>query len=199
VKFVRSALLACAAATLPLMPVTAEANSYTHTDATGDMLAFAGESETGTPAPDQANMDIATSTVKHKARVVIMQMTYRDLAAVSQDAMAGHYFAIKTPTMRRVVVLFTGSVFGNGGKAKLTKPDGKTVACKVRHTIDYTAHTIVVKVPRSCLGKPRWVKVGMAGFTSHGEGDSSIAYVDDALTNGTIGARGPSYTPKIRR
>jgi hypothetical protein len=73
------------------------------------------------------------------------------------------------------------------------------VACKVKHTIDYTAHTVVVKVPRSCLGKPRWVRVGMAGFTGNGTGDSSLVYVDDALTNGTIAQRGPQYSPKVRR
>lgn len=197
-KLVRAAALLCAAA-LPLMPVAAQAKTYSHVDPAGDMLAFSETSpDAGTPAPDQANADVVASVVKHRARSVLMQMTYRDLVA-SQDDIVGHYFAIKTPTMKREVVIFTGSIFGNTGKAQLTKPNGKKVSCRVKHTIDYTQHTATVRVPRKCLGNPRWVKVGMGAFSAQAGSTSGASYVDDALTDGSVASRGPVYTPKIRR
>ena len=82
------------------------------------------------------------------------------------------------------------------GMAELTKVSGKKVTCKgLRHSIDYDRATVVASIPRSCLGNPKWVKVGVqSGSTS----DFNTFYLDDALTNGTVGLN-PKVGPKVKR
>lgn len=200
-RFLRLVILVTTVAMVMLVPTAAQAKSYSHVDPTGDVVSFVGQSETPTPAPDRASGDIVGSSVKHKAKKVIVRVQYRDL--VAGDDVTLHIFEFKTSAMRREVMFFAGSVFGSGGsKAKLTKPDGTKVPCKVARRIDYSLHTVTVKVPRSCLDRPKWVQVGMgtAVVTSFGGAPAdTTTFVDDAMTNGTIAGRGPRLGPKVFR
>jgi hypothetical protein len=194
VKLVRSALLVAVALALPLVPSAAEANRYTHVDATGDVVQSTNGSGF-TPASDRVVGDIAYTTITHKRRNVLMRIQYRDL--VPDTEINGHLFTIKTPSMRRDVTL-VATKGAYGGRAFMSKPSGKKVTCHVKRTIDYTINRATVKVPRSCLGNPRWVKVGMAGVFLTGLGSSDVQYIDDAQTAGTLGT-GPKLSPKVKR
>jgi hypothetical protein len=68
----------------------------------------------------------------------------------------------------------------------------KRVHCGVRHTIDYLANTVVIKVPRSCLGKPRWVQVSDEAISR----TDSLIYVDQGGAGSTEEL---VYGPRIRR
>jgi hypothetical protein len=195
--FVRSAILLTAAALVPLMPTAAHADRYTHIDAIGDVLSgpATSTSNPSTPESERANGDITASKVIHKARKVIMRMKYRDIAW--NDEVNAHLFVVRTSKMKRYVQLVAGDGF-RGGKVVVTKPNGKRVKCRVKRNVDYTVNTATVKVPRSCLGYPRWVKVGMASVFYTGFKAADTLYVDDARTNGTLGS-GPALSPKVRR
>ncbi len=79
------------------------------------------------------------------------------------------------------------------------------------HHIDYTANTVTMSVPRSCLGRPGWIKAGAASVRLAGMGDvvdGSNAdqapdpavieqYVDDAHA-GKLGDN-IKYSPRLRR
>jgi hypothetical protein len=195
VRFVRSAILVAAAAAVPLIPSAAQADTYRHSDVAGDVVSFTGASETPTPAPDRANGDVIASTVKHTRTKVIAQMTYRDLA--NADGFNGHFFRIKSNKMRRDVTVVTAS--GIKPQVVVTKPNGKKATCNVKRSVDYSLHTVTVTVPRSCLGNPRWVKVGMASVFMTGVGNDDTQYVDDALLSGGVPSTGPTYSPKVFR
>jgi len=79
VRLIRSALVLATAVAVPLIPTAAQADKYTHADATGDVYSTVGEAGTYTAAPDRVEGDIVSSTVRHKNRAVLMQMAYRDL------------------------------------------------------------------------------------------------------------------------
>jgi len=193
-KFVRTAVV-LAAAGLVLAPAAAQANTYNHADAASDVVSFTGGSTTATPQPDRSNGDVVASTVKHNRTAVVARMTYRDLANV--DGFNGHLFAFKTSKMRREVTVVSAA--GVPSQVVMTKPNGKKVSCRVKRSLDYTAHTVTVRVPRSCLGHPRWVKVGMASLFMTGLKATDTQYADDALFGGGVHANSLTYSPRVFR
>jgi hypothetical protein len=78
----------------------------------------------------------------------------------------------------------------------MTNSKDKKVSCHVTRKVDYTANTATVWVPRSCLGRPRWVKVGMA-VASSASPEFSPAHVDDARANGDFAD--PTWSPRVYR
>jgi hypothetical protein len=195
VKIVRSVAVVSAAAAMALVPVAAQANTYRHGDAAGDVVS--GTSATSpAPQPDRANGDIVSSTIKHQRSKVIMRMTFRDLA--NTEAFNSYVFSIRSNRLDRDVVVVSAS--GIPAQVVVTKPGSKkSLKCKVKRRVDSALHTVTVKVPRSCLGNPSWVKVAMVSDFLTGFANSDTQFVDDALVSGGIHSSGPEYSPKIHR
>jgi hypothetical protein len=189
VKLVRSAVLVATVAATVLAPTAADAKAHSSTDTAGDVTVVTMPGGATTPAPDRAEGDIVATQVQHKARTVVLTMRFQELTA-GQTAL--HWYGIKTGKMTRIVLMQSDASHPNG-VARLFKPDNKAVRCRIGHTIDYTANTATVKVPRSCLGKPRWVKVAMQEASPAGQ---SQIYVDDSISNGGFL---PVYGPRVRR
>lgn len=189
-KFVRSALVVAAAALLPLVPSAAHADSYTQVDAVGDVQSSPLSGDvTFTPVPDRTEGDVAYTKVGHRARVIRVKIAFRDLTHAGPN---GQFIRIKSNRLNREVDLLAYPGAWRG-KATTSKFSGKKVRCNVRHTIDYVAHKVVVNVPRSCLGNPRWVRVAIGSATY----DDTMFYADDARAKSL-----PDYwvySPKIRR
>jgi hypothetical protein len=194
VKLSRAIITVAVAAVVPLLPAAAYADRYTHADPAGDVASTVGQSDTYTPAPERVEGDVISSTVKHGARTVVMTLVYRDLSDSAE--VDGHVYFVHTSKMNRVVRLYANST-NPGGKAVLTKANGKKVSCHVRRHIDYNLNTAKVIVPRSCLGQPRWVKVGMGSVMFSAAGASGPVWIDDALSTGTNGRA--VYGPKVFR
>jgi hypothetical protein len=190
VKFIRSALVLTAATLIPLMPTAAHADRLVQNDAVGDVVSVSGES--ATPLPDRTEGDIAYSKIRHRDRRVILTMRYRELST-GQDML--HYFAIRTSKMTRYVYL-SASTGHWGGVVQMRNAHDKKVRCHVTKKIDYTANTAMVSVPRSCLGKPRWVKVAMAQ-ASYDASSATTFMIDDARANGNFTR--PTWSPRVYR
>jgi hypothetical protein len=193
-KLLRSAIVVTAAVAVPLLPTAAHADRYTYADPAADVVSFPvsdGDSPTTTPAPDRAQGDVVASIVVHRRRNVLMRMQYRELDA--GGVAAAHLFAIRTPTMTRLVTVFAGPGIW-AGKPVMENSHGKKVRCHITRKLDYAANTATVIVPRSCLGNPRWVRGGMAGLTFDA---ADIAFADDARANGFVGTG--TYGPRVHR
>ena len=191
-KLVRSALVVAAAMTVPLVPTAAHADKYVASDALHDVAKLDGT--TATLQPDRTEGDIVRSSVRHRAKRVILTMRFSELSAVGLGDL--HLFAIRSDKLNRLIVVDTGPDHW-GGKVFVEKPNGKKVkGCSVRRTIDYAGNTATVSVPRSCLGKPRWVKVAMQHGTFVTQDD---LYVDDARATGLDAAASFHYGPRVYR
>lgn len=188
-KLIRSAVLGVTVAAAVLAPTAAQAKSDTSTDTPNDVVLVTMPGGSATPAPARREGDILGTTVQHKARAVVLTMRLQELTP-GQTAL--HWFGIKTGKMTRVVIMQSDAGHP-GGRARLFKLNGKTVRCRVPHVVDYTANTVTVKVSRSCLGKPRWVKVAMQEATP--VSDNQV-YVDDSHSNGGFL---PVYGKRVRR
>lgn len=189
-KLVRSALVVAAAMTVPLAPTAAHADKYVRADASGDVVSFTKSADT--PAPAQVNGDVVRSTVRHKAKRVVLTMRFNDLDGSGYTVFA---YSVRTSKMTRDVALVTFPGH-HAGKVVMTTPKGKKVRCRLARSIDYTANTATVSIPRSCVGKPRWVKVGMAMVTSPNP-DFTTGFADDSGTTGDFSQ--PKWTPRVYR
>ncbi|MGY2877097.1 hypothetical protein ACVW00_004287 [Marmoricola sp. URHA0025 HA25] len=198
-RLVRSALVVAAAAAVALAPATALADGASHTDTTGDVqsvpITGSANVPVGTPAtpePTVSNGDITSVRATNSARKVKVVLHFADLHTSGEYQVHEAYIATKGAD--RVAVVTAGP--GNwAGKANLFTPKFKKVRCSVRRHIDYTRHTVVLKVPSSCLGHPKVIKVGAATVIN----EAGKFFYDDGYK--TLGGFRDSFalSPKIHR
>jgi hypothetical protein len=144
-----------------------------------DVTAFGIENEEDgpTPAPEQERGDVRRVRVSHHDRRLVVRFSMR-------KALAGDHvlsYAIRTP--RGGFILDRGKVPGAKATVGLHKqPSGKRIRCSgMRWDIDRERATVAVSIPRWCIGRPRWVRVGVVVVSGMG---SDYMYVDDAMSSG---------------
>jgi hypothetical protein len=203
---IRPVLAATAAAAMVVVPVTAaQAQTWRHADATGDVqsMPMVGDATTGTVEPDVTDPDVRTVRVSHGPRKVTMRVQFVDLAAAKD---VGYIFGFQLRTnerLHRVVELDAGPGMWRG-QVTFSSPR-RELRCKgLSRSIDYVKNVVTVSVPRSCLSHPRWVQAGSAAAKITGLNlndpssiDNATAYVDDAGSD-TIG-NNLAWSPRIRK
>jgi hypothetical protein len=198
---VRTSLVTAAAAALAIVPLTAaNAQTWRHTDATGDVQSVAGDADTPTPAPDAVDPDATSVRVSHGPRKVTVRTQFQDLAKASDSFYA---FLLQVRTNERVhrqLEVDAGPGMWHG-QVTFSSPR-KVLHCRgLARSIDYTANTVTVTIPRSCLSNPRWVQVGDAAvkFTGLDATDvtAGTGYVDDAGSPDV--GNNIAWSPRIHR
>lgn len=186
-------VLAATAATaaLVLAPAAAIADSNTHADATGDVVSVKAPN-TITAQPAQVRGDITSIRVSHLKRSVQVVVRFRDLSPSGDGA--GHYFALKSNKTVRYVDVEAGAGMWRGDQTVYNAKNKKTSCRGLTHRIDYTANTVTLRMPSSCLGSNlRWVRAAEYSIVS----ENGTVFADDARTTGFID--GTFYGPKVRR
>ena len=183
-KLIRSSIVVAVAAAVALVPAAAYADTKSHVDPAGDVRSVAYDPNTGADASTEAAEpaarlgDITKVKVTHGASTIKFTLRFRDLSKAGFAAL--YEFAIVSPNGVR----YANVVAAPGhwkGKAYLTKkPNGKKVRCSIDHHIDYGDNVVVATVPRSCLGRPKVVKVGVEAFIGYG----AKIYYDQAYRTG---------------
>ena len=150
-----------------------------HTDAAHDVgrsVRDSSDHETVTPAPRRTDGDVLSSTVRHRARSVQVELR---LASLRRSGLAvGESLRIVTDQgVRRDVTVQL--VPGTGRTTVYVEGrDGQDRPCPgITARMDFARATTSVTVPRSCLGRPDWVRVGVGAFKQTGE---NTYYFDDA-------------------
>lgn len=192
-KVMRALLAVTAAATVPLMPIAAHAETYVQIDFTADVdqapLPLGGGGSF-TAAPDRADGDITSVRISHRAHVVRVKYFFRELARSGPHT---YRLYLRSNRLNRRVTLSAGIGDWRGTVTTRTMyGERKRVRCAVRHTTDYVANTVVIKVPRSCLGGPRWVAVSDEAISR----TDSLIYVDQGGAGSTEEL---VYGPRLRR
>lgn len=189
-RLVRRALVATLGAilggALVLAPGSALAERAGSHDAVADMWSSPVGALTYTAAPQHVEGDIVAIRVIHALRKVRIRIRLRELTTTSN----GNFHRIAVKSDRRFRYLAVDALPGHWeGTVQMTGSAGRPVACAVRHRIDYDLNQIHLTVPRRCLGKPSWVRVG-ARTTVAG---SVRVFADDAHSAGVPGtiALGP--------
>lgn len=172
----------------------AHADRWTYDDAVGDVTHMV---ETATSlsvetAPEQANGDITQTVIQHRGTKVVVELRTRTPITGAFGVNA----AVRTPDQRYLVM--SVRMPGMGGTHLMTladKPDRRCKGLKRKLVAGKTA--VRLTIPRSCIGDPRWVRVG-AGLTTFGlfTGES---YDDDGLRTASPLFGMPAMSPKIKR
>ncbi len=162
---------ATAASMVVLLGATAAtADTARHGDRRHDVASEQGA------APRAADPDITRVTVRHGAHRLVIRVTARN---VSRDTDMG---LSKVATPRGRFNLF--SVLDE--PVTVIQPAGppREVRCPgLRTRRNVARDTVVVSVPRRCLGNPRWVRAGAVLYTPHPDVDHMR--VDDGFSDRT--------------
>jgi hypothetical protein len=201
-------LLARAAITLTVaafgtagLTSTAYAEKVVHNDTPADVLTITWDGETEAdpvPAPEATDGDILRTAVDHRLRKVILIVKYTELRRVDPVM---HFVSLVTNESLRRDVVVTPDADHPQGKVIFAKGSGTRLRCAgLERRIDYTANTLRLEIPRSCLSAPRWVRVGVGAVRTHETGpESGETFIDDANRNGALGSAHPAFGARVRR
>jgi hypothetical protein len=190
-KRLSTLVLAACTGLAVLVPTQAHAGSYVRPDATGDVSSSKDDGPF-VKTPSRAEGDVRSSAVSHAGRRVVIAVAYRQLSQTTQ--ITGQIARLRTNKglVRDVVIYAQPGAWG--GRTSMEKPGGRRVKCRMGTRIDYVGDRVTVSIPRKCLGRPRWVRVGIGAVTFQDE----VVFADDAMTNGALGNY-PVLGPVVRR
>ena len=125
-------------------------------DGRGDVLRVAERKgkDLFAPAPTRRHGDIAAFKIAHREAVVVGRVVVRKLTR--QDRFFGAVLQLRTRRAMYTALVYRPGVgqpldtaFGGGGKH----------ACaQLGFDLDFADDTIIIRVPRACLGTPAWVR-----------------------------------------
>lgn len=170
----------------------AHADSRTLVDGPGDVWKHTGDP---VQVPDHRRGDILRVTVQHNAGQVVIRTTFAQLDRKGPRFVVAARLRTNTGLVRwaRLLAGPGGSTWA--GATRLYRRDNTTrVKCAVSHHVDYAEDVAVIRVPRPCLGEPRWLQValGVASITARG------FFADNPFNHGPTETL-PDYTRRIRR
>ncbi|MDH2416511.1 hypothetical protein [Nocardioides sp. CER19] len=162
----------------------AYAASKTVRDATGDVYSLTGDSPTKVSGPDG---DITSVTTMHGRRKVRIKVRARHLSLDETLLFA----KIRTgPT--GPAYFFSGTADIGVRIALIAKGQTHLLVCPgIRMAFHASQGYVMAVIPRTCLGSPRWIRVGAALATT----DSMVAtladenydpFADDSEATGTV-------------
>jgi hypothetical protein len=176
-RVVRAAVPALLVALVASWAGSAYAGILVHRDPVGDMARSPVGTSAYVPAPNQVHGDITATRVVHARHAIWVQIRLRELDTTGNGNF--HVVSIRTPWRTRTVEVdaFPGHW---EGRASVTDAHGRAVDCAVTHRIDYVRNRVMMRVPRTCLGTPRWIQVAIRSTVA----GTLQVYTDDARSTG---------------
>ena len=146
-------------------------------DPTGDVWMIGeGEDEEWTSAGDMPTADVTRAVVRHGRFKLVVRMTFSNLRRVdpqSYDAMH------MSRSGYGAMFVWTGPGRWGGRHMLVDEEFGKVKCPGLDHDIDYAEDRILMTVPRKCIDRPDWVKVGLSNTMFLGETEEEFRQVTD--------------------
>lgn len=170
---------------------TAYAERFAAQDAMDDVMAVDQNSEDVSPAPGISEIDIARVVVRHRRHrlVVTAKVPALQNTADVLDLQA----KIVTPATRFWPTMFNFP--GENANLLFYTEHGAANCRRAELTRDLTRGVLRMSIPRACIGRPRWVRVGVTVTCQYG----STLYSDDALRGRANPLSEPRLTSRLRR
>ena len=182
----------------------ASAAYWSHVDAVGDVVSQTdtydeetGQGQEGEPItePDNTDTDVTRVIVNHRTHQTVLKVRLRDITARSGFVV----YDIRTDTRRYSVMqrLGTAQMFP---AFDFTRSNGDRVRCTgVERSVDRVANHATVRIPRRCLGDPRWLRIGVGVAKFDAESENSFTFwADDALRAALV-RDSLGLSPRVRR
>jgi len=179
---------ALAATALP-----AHAARLTLADPAGDTWSAAEPAE---PAASARNTDLRRTRIVHGDRRVALRVRYSDLVRPRRGETITLAVRLRTNDgPKRNAFVIARAASPRGQHTLVVERNQATVSCPgLRHTIGYAADVVVLSVPRTCLGNPRWVQLMVVALDL--DNRTSAATVDDAASTKSEPTR---WTRRLRK
>ena len=181
----RGIISALLCALIVAVPGVASADQTKINDPKGDVYRVAEDGTQGVVKQGAVpNTDILRTVVRHSKRAVSLTVKYVKLKRktstfISYDAELRvprqgvfHALVVVDPTLKSAYVNLT-----DGHYVSIECPQAKA-------SVHPDEGRVLARVPRSCLGKPKWIRFG-ASALSLSSAKAKKSYVDNALSSGS--------------
>jgi hypothetical protein len=123
-----------------------------------DVWQFYPGDDPGTLIGSRPTVDIVRARAWHGDTAVGMRLRFVNLRRTPHDQVL--QVLVRTPD-RGFVAYVSAGPDDRAGTAELMRlPSGAPVSCRgLRHTVSYADDKVVLRVPRSCVGSPDWVRL----------------------------------------
>lgn len=193
----RAALALATTATLLLAAVgPAHAAKHVRTDAAGDVVRINQETWAQTAVPHVELGDIRRFVVDHRAGNVFVTARFDRLARGRQTHIHGLQLLTSTSLRRDVSIVVTPQTGWQGRVFFTDRRDNERRCAHLRTRIAWDTNVLRVKVPRSCLGGPEWVRAGYGYFRIT---PTDRLFADEAFRSGAVGDVKPAFGPRVQR
>ena len=200
----------------------AHAESWRGRDARGDVRSYEIEFTTsceeippGDPEPNDRRRDITRLSVEHGAEDVVVEMALREVVRHDEETSYVAYVhtpdriyevSVFSPPNVRPQVLISRVHVGRDPECGPALVGGQIVECdQAAAEADSRADRVSITIPRSCLGTPRWVRVGAlaGGFDADqfGPDTTRVTVTADVWGPARAGLQGlllPPSGPRVR-
>lgn len=200
-----SLLAAVLSAGLVLAAPAAHAERVVTKDAVGDAVTITyhqdpeSEEEVLAPAPDEKIVDITHTVVQHRPHQMRVTVRFRDLEIVHRSASDWLIAKIRVATPQANYWLGAG-ISRRPGEMSLFEGRHRHVECRgMDWSLDEQTDRLVASVPRTCLGAPRWVRVGVRVDRAVAAPETAPAerFFDDGHRAGSALWNGVAEGPKV--
>jgi hypothetical protein len=173
---------AAAAVLLTVAVAPASADRLRVTDARGDMTGVTESSEgvTATPAPDHRAGDVTSIVVRHRRHAVTMKVSF---AQLRRSHFNGFFGRLRTDAVSRQFVVEDQR--NARPRLYVVNKRFRPVCRSATLHVDYQANTLAIRVPRTCLERPEWVKARAMSANDKADG-SNTYYLDDAFSRSPV-------------
>jgi hypothetical protein len=146
-------------------------------DGSGDVWAIdlTGEDASDPTRADFPAADVTRAFVTHATSAVRIRMRFADLRRV-----AVQFYQVQIGTPKNAYFIAVTSAPG-ARRGRHTFDGGRGTCRRMTHRIDYANNIVSMRIPRSCLGRPRWVVVGLTNalLIERPNGEDEKVYLDN--------------------
>lgn len=151
-------------------------------DGTGDVWKVNMRTSHWTPVGDRPAADVLRAVVQHRTRSVVVRARYENLRRIGVQ---NYWVGIKTPEDDFFTEVKARPGNRAGRHALYDGVAGERLDCAgFTHRIDYATDTVTVRVPRSCLDGPRWVRADIGNLLVVGDRPHRRGYADNPHDDG---------------
>ena len=132
-------------------------------DAVGDMW-LQDQQGNVSEAPNSRGGDVRRALFRHGRKNVVVRQRFVDLRRSGEYAQ----YVIRIKSAKGIFreLLVEASTGSWAGKSRVFNRRGNRVECSATHNIDYALNVVVMKLPRTCIGTPRTVRVTASNYRS---------------------------------
>jgi hypothetical protein len=138
------------------VPVAAQGAVVNIVDARGDVRRMDANGH-WVKADGEQRADILRTRIQHTDHALLVRTKLDRLAREGRRVAMAMRIRTNDGT-GRIVQLEAGRRIGWRGQTMIDNRRGSAVQCRTSHAIDYANDVMMVRIPSSCLGNPRWVQ-----------------------------------------